>query len=88
MVVSIFTNESRNLEEIISTFAKMVTSRSRVQNKRILYKTANTQKNENGAPGAVRTRDLRFRKPLLYPTELQVRSGLHQMLAIISTKTR
>lgn len=65
----------------------MVTSRSRVQNQRILNKTADSQKKESGAPGAVRTRDLRFRKPLLYPTELQVRSGLHQMLAKISTKT-
>ncbi len=26
-----------------------------------------------GAPGRIRTRDPRFRKPLLYPTELQAR---------------
>ena len=41
---------------------------------------------ENGAPGAIRTRDLRLRRPLLYPAELQVRSGLHQVVVIISTK--
>ena len=27
----------------------------------------------HGAPGAIRTRDLRIRSPLLYPTELQAR---------------
>ncbi len=26
---------------------------------------------KNGTPGEIRTRDTRFRKPLLYPTELQ-----------------
>ena len=30
---------------------------------------------ENGGPGVTRTLDLRFRKPLLYPSELQGRSS-------------
>ena len=30
------------------------------------------KKEESGAPGAIRTRDLRLRRPLLYPAELQV----------------
>ena len=42
----------------------------------------------NGAPGAIRTRDLWLRRPILYPAELQVRSGLQQILTKISTKTR
>ncbi len=30
----------------------------------------------NGAPGGIRTHDLRLRRPLLYPTELQARVPL------------
>jgi hypothetical protein len=33
------------------------------------------KKPQNGAPGAIRTRDPRLRRPLLYPAELRVRSG-------------
>jgi hypothetical protein len=35
-----------------------------------------------GAPGAIRTHDLRFRKPLLYPTELRAHA------AAVSFKTK
>ncbi len=33
---------------------------------------------KDGAPGAIRTRDPRLRRPLLYPAELRVRSGFTQ----------
>ena len=33
------------------------------------------KKRNNGAPGGIRTRDLRLRRPLLYPAELLARMG-------------
>jgi hypothetical protein len=30
---------------------------------------------KNGAPGAIRTRDPRFRRPMLYPTELRAHTN-------------
>src|SRR5664280_1443529 len=37
----------------------------------------------NGSPGQSRTADLRFRKPLLYPSELQGHKDLRHQLSII-----
>ncbi len=35
------------------------------------FDTLKARGKENGAPGWTRTNDLRFRRPLLYPAELQ-----------------
>ena len=43
-----------------------------------------------GAPGRIRTRDPRFRKPLLYPTELQARFvvSLNNKIKTLKSKVR
>jgi hypothetical protein len=38
-------------------------------------------KKKDGGPGESRTPDQRFRKPLLYPSELQARSGMIDFIA-------
>ena len=38
--------------------------------------TGDCRRRENGDPGAIRTRDLRIRNPLLYPAELRGQPGL------------
>ena len=40
------------------------------------------RRKETGGPGETRTPDLRFRKPLLYPTELQALAGCNPMIAV------
>ena len=35
-----------------------------------------------GTPGAIRTRDTRFRKPLLYPSELQGRDRILKLINV------
>jgi hypothetical protein len=48
--------------------------------KQLLVSGAEGQKKRHGRPGGIRTPDPRFRKPLLYPSELQARRDSGQPL--------
>ncbi len=37
-----------------------------------MFNLENIERKKYGAPGAIRTRDPRLRRPILYPTELRV----------------
>lgn len=45
---------------------------NKIAQARLCIKTCANSSNNSGAPGAIRTHDLLFRKQMLYPTELRV----------------
>ncbi len=47
-----------------------------VEEAEMVHRAREVESGKNGGPGQIRTADTRFRKPLLYPSELQGRGAL------------
>src|ERR1700690_4224685 len=79
----------RSRSELRTKKPRTVQTSSSAGNSALLGPTSGSNSNtnanrENGGPGESRTPDKRFRKPLLYPSELQARRGSLKLFQILA----